>query len=174
MKSQITFIRLTFYGPWATPCQESTPTPSILLVFSLLEVLRFGLRFILLNLVNFHVWIRIRISNTDPDPGQPINRDPDPQVVDYNTALLIVITLLAHTEIIFAIHDGSNLNYFVFPHLNFLHNSKLFSSILDFSIRTVHQEMAAYRNAKEWPVRAIHSYLTKKIYEKKQKKLVLL
>jgi hypothetical protein len=29
---------------WATPCQESTPTPSILLFFSLLGVLRFGLR----------------------------------------------------------------------------------------------------------------------------------
>jgi hypothetical protein len=43
MKSQIKFLRLTFYGPWATPCQESTPTPSMLLVFSLLEILRFGL-----------------------------------------------------------------------------------------------------------------------------------
>ncbi len=43
MKSQIKFLRLTFYGPWTTPCQESTPTPSKLLVFSLLEVLRFGL-----------------------------------------------------------------------------------------------------------------------------------
>ncbi len=41
---QIKFLRLTFYGPWATPCQESTPTPSIRLVFSLLEVLRFGPR----------------------------------------------------------------------------------------------------------------------------------
>ncbi len=29
------FLRLIFYGPWTTPCQESTPTPSILLVFSL-------------------------------------------------------------------------------------------------------------------------------------------
>jgi hypothetical protein len=44
MKNQIKFLWLRFYGPWATPCQESTPTPSILLVFSLLEVLRFGLR----------------------------------------------------------------------------------------------------------------------------------
>ncbi len=43
MKSEIKFLRLTIYGPWATPCQEATPTPSILLVFSLLEVLRFGL-----------------------------------------------------------------------------------------------------------------------------------
>ncbi len=42
VKSQIKFFRLTFYGPWATPCQESTPSPCILLVFSLLEPLRFG------------------------------------------------------------------------------------------------------------------------------------
>ncbi len=45
MKSQINFLRLPCYGPWATPCQESTHTPSILLVFSLQEVLRYGLRF---------------------------------------------------------------------------------------------------------------------------------
>jgi hypothetical protein len=44
MKGQIKFLRLKFYGPWATPCQQSTPTPNILLVISLLEVLRFGLR----------------------------------------------------------------------------------------------------------------------------------
>ncbi len=34
-ESQINFLRLIFYGPWTTPCQESTPTPSILIVFSL-------------------------------------------------------------------------------------------------------------------------------------------
>jgi hypothetical protein len=43
MKSQIKFLRLTFYGQLATPCQESTPSHSILLVFSLWDVLRFGL-----------------------------------------------------------------------------------------------------------------------------------
>jgi hypothetical protein len=43
MKSQINFLRLIFYGPWTTPCQESTPTPSILLVFSLEEVKRYRL-----------------------------------------------------------------------------------------------------------------------------------
>jgi hypothetical protein len=40
MKSQIKFLRLTFYEPWATPCQESTHTPSILLVFSITEVIK--------------------------------------------------------------------------------------------------------------------------------------
>ncbi len=35
---------MTFYGPGETPCQELPHTPCILLVFSLLEVPRSGLR----------------------------------------------------------------------------------------------------------------------------------
>jgi hypothetical protein len=81
-------------------------------------------------------WIRIRIPN--PYPGQPINADSDPQVVDHNTSLLLVIAVLAHTDIIFAIHHGSTviLNIFRLSPLEFFkNNSKLLSSILNISIR---------------------------------------